>query len=73
MKIAKSGNIQNMCHPNSLLTLAEYLHDYADDDLKTKGWNIIEKEQLNVPSKLKRRILKKNLERIANGERDLYY
>jgi 2-iminoacetate synthase len=73
MRIAKRGDIQNMCHPNSMFTLAEYLHDYADDETKEKGWKLIETEQMNVPSAKKRLLLKKNLERISKGERDLYY
>lgn len=73
MKIAKRGDIQNMCHPNSMLTLAEYLYDYSDEKTREAGWNLIEREQMNVPSKNKRSLLKKNLQRIANGERDLYY
>jgi hypothetical protein len=35
MKIAKAGNIHNFCHPNSLLTLQEFLDDYANDDVCT--------------------------------------
>eukprot|EP01080_Neovahlkampfia_damariscottae_P012225 gene12226-5811_t len=73
MRIAKRGDIQNMCHPNSMLTLSEYLYDYADEETRELGWKLIEQEQLNVPSKNKRKLLKKNLERIKQGERDLYY
>ncbi|EFC38395.1 [Fe]-hydrogenase maturation protein HydG [Naegleria gruberi] len=73
MKIAKKGDIQNMCHPNSIMTLAEYLHDYADEKTQTVGWNRIEEEQKNIPSEAKRKSLKKNLERIAEGVRDIYY
>jgi 2-iminoacetate synthase len=73
MKIAKRGDIQNMCHPNSMLTLSEYLYDYADEETRELGWKLIEKEQMNVPSKNKRKLLKRNLERIKEGERDLYY
>ncbi|KAL9641907.1 hypothetical protein ABK040_000284 [Willaertia magna] len=73
MKIAKKGDIQNMCHPNSIMTLAEYLYDYADEETQKIGWKRIEEEQLNIPSEQKRKYLKKNLEEIAKGARDLYY
>lgn len=73
MKIAKRGDIQNMCHPNAIMTLAEYLHDYADEETKKLGWELIEKEQMKVPSQHKRKSLKRNLERIAQGVRDIYY
>jgi 2-iminoacetate synthase len=73
MKIAKKGDIQNLCHPNAIMTLAEYLHDYADAETQRRGWELIEKEQLNIPSEQKRQSLKKNLEEIAKGARDLYY
>ncbi len=73
MKIAKSGNIQNFCHPNSILTLAEYLHDYADPETKRLGWEAIEKEQLTIPSERRRESLVKKLKSIAEGKRDLYY
>lgn len=73
MKIAKKGDIQNCCHPNALMTLAEYLHDYADEDAKKIGWDLIEKEKETIPSKPRRKSLQNNLERIAAGARDLYY
>ncbi|GIL80402.1 hypothetical protein Vretifemale_9610, partial [Volvox reticuliferus] len=41
MKICKAGDIHDFCHPNSLLTLQEYLQDYADPDLRRKGEEVI--------------------------------
>ena len=48
MSLCKSGQIQNCCHPNALMTLKEYLMDYASPETKAIGDKLIEKEVLNV-------------------------
>jgi len=74
MKIAKKGDIQNFCHPNSLLTLEEYLQDYASPDTKLLGKQIIEREKMNIPSARARAALDRKLHKIAHeGKRDLYF
>src|SRR5699024_990144 len=50
MSLCKSGQIQNCCHPNALMTLEEYLMDYASPATKAIGDKLIDKEVLNVPN-----------------------
>lgn len=73
MPLAKSGQIGNYCHPNALLTFEEYLHDYADDELKEMGQQMIDREILNVPSEKRRAKAIDYLNRIRSGERDLKF
>lgn len=73
MELCKSKQIQNCCHPNALMTLKEYLEDYASEDTKKVGEAMIEKEINNVPNENTRKILIENLKKIANGERDFRF
>jgi 2-iminoacetate synthase len=73
MSLCKSGQIQNCCHPNALMTLKEYLMDYASDDTKEIGLKLIEKEIDNVKSDKVKDILKANLVNIENGDRDFRF
>ena len=73
MSLLKSGQIGNCCHPNALMTLKEYLEDYASEETRKLGDQLIEKEILNVPSERVREILKKNLKAIAEGRRDFRF
>ena len=57
MSLCKSGQIQNCCHPNALMTLKEYLMDYASEDTRKIGLKLIEKEIPNVPREKTREIL----------------
>lgn len=50
MQLVKAGQIGNCCHPNALITLKEYLEDYASLDTKTKGEHLIKDELLNIPN-----------------------
>ncbi len=61
MSLLKSGQISNCCHPNALMTLKEYLQDYASDETKKIGEKIIEQEILNVPKDKVREIALRNL------------
>jgi len=67
MALSKSGQIQNCCHPNALITLQEYLEDYATGDTKRLGTKIIEREIWKVPNEQAREVLKKNLQAICEG------
>lgn len=51
MSLCKSGQIQNCCHPNALMTLEEYLVDYASDDTRNVGQKLIEQELEKSPTK----------------------
>ncbi|BDU50518.1 [FeFe] hydrogenase H-cluster radical SAM maturase HydG [Haliovirga abyssi] len=73
MEFSKPGFIHNFCTPNALLTLSEYLDDYASPETKKAGYSLVEKELKTINlGNAKDSILKK-LESIKNGERDLYY
>jgi len=73
MELCKSKQIQNCCHPNALMTLNEYLEDYATETTKTVGEKLILKEIENIPNEKTKGILKKNLESIKRGERDFRF
>lgn len=73
MSLCKSGQIQNCCHPNALMTLKEFLMDYASADTREKGEALIEKELANIGSDKVREIVKERLVKIENGERDFRF
>lgn len=73
MSLCKSGQIQNCCHPNALMTLKEYLMDYASEDTRRIGMELIEKETANVPREKTREILKRHLREIEAGKRDFRF
>lgn len=73
MSLCKSGQIQNCCHPNALMTLKEYLEDYARPETKAVGDALILKEIENIPKEKVRQIVVERLEKIANGERDFRF
>lgn len=73
MSLCKSKQILNVCGPNALLTLKEYLMDYASDDTKRKGEEIIQKELANIPNEKVREKTKEYLQEIENGNRDFRF
>lgn len=73
MRLAKSGQIHNICQPNSLLTFKEYLLDYADEDTRRLGEEIIRKGLDDIPKEAARKATVDRLRRIENGERDLRF
>lgn len=73
MTLLKSGQIQNCCHPNALMTLKEYLMDYASDETRKIGENLISEEIKKVPNEKVREIAMKNLGNIADGKRDFRF
>lgn len=73
MSLLKSGQISNCCHPNALMTLKEYLMDYASEDTKRIGEALIESELGNISSDNVRKICSENLEKIQNGIRDFRF
>ena len=73
MQLVKSGQIANCCQPNALITLKEYLEDYASEDTKQKGLALIKKEIERVTNpKVKEKALE-NLQAIENGSRDFRF
>mmetsp|Transcript_4748 Transcript_4748/g.7388 ORF Transcript_4748/g.7388 Transcript_4748/m.7388 type:complete len:574 (-) Transcript_4748:1010-2731(-) len=73
MKIAKKGDIHNFCHPNSLLTLEEYLLDYASPETRDLGRDVIEKERKTIMSDRARANFDRKMTKIDQGARDLYF
>jgi len=72
MEFSVPGFIKRYCTPNAILTLSEYIVDYASPELAEKGWKAIEKNMADLDEGMKQSIRKK-IKRIRNGERDLYY
>lgn len=70
MSLCKSGQIQNCCHPNALMTLKEYLTDYAKPHTKELGEKLIQNELANIPNPKVRELVIQHLTDIENGERD---
>lgn len=73
MSLCKSKQILNVCGPNALLTLKEYLMDYASDETKKKGEEIIQTELANIPNEKVREKTKEYLQEIENGNRDFRF
>jgi 2-iminoacetate synthase len=69
MSLCKSGQIQNCCHPNALMTLEEYLMDYASEDTKAVGDKIIEQELMKIPNEKVRRIAAEHIADIKNNNK----
>ena len=69
MSLCKSGQIQNCCHPNALMTLKEYLTDYASEETKAVGDKLIEKEIDTIPKEKVRKIVIENLRAIEEDNR----
>ena len=73
MSLCKSGEIQNCCHSNALMTLKEYLEDYASKETKEIGEAMILSELSNIPKEKVREIVKNNLKNIEKGQRDFRF
>ena len=74
MSFCKNGQILNYCHPNALVTLAEYLTDYAKPDTSQKGFALIERELLKVEDEKRRRQCAEAISAVVHkGERDLRF
>lgn len=73
MSLVKAGQISNCCHPNALMTLREYLDDYASDDTKEKGMKLIKEELLKIPNEKVRKIAEEHIHDIDGGKRDFRF
>jgi len=71
--LVKNGQIANCCQPNALMTLKEYLEDYASPETKEIGDRMIDTELQNVPNEKVRSIAEQNLKDIVNGKRDFRF
>ena len=73
MALAKNGQIGNCCAPNALMTLAEYLEDYASPEVKAAGRQMIERLAQEIPSDKIREITHRRLQEIVEGKRDFRF
>ena len=73
MSLCKAGQIQNCCLPNALMTLKEYLIDYASPETKAVGDALIAQEAETIPNEKVRSIVRERLSLIENGERDFRF
>lgn len=73
MRLLKSGQIVNVCQPNALMTLKEYLEDYASEDTKRKGIELIINETKNITNDKVREIVLEHLTDMDNGKRDFRF
>ncbi len=69
MSLCKSGQILNCCHPNALMTLTEYLEDYASPATKAIGYEMVERELQRIPKEKVRAIAKEHIEAIKHSNR----
>ncbi len=69
MSLCKSGQILNCCHPNALMTLTEYLEDYASEETKKVGYELVKKELMRIPKDRVREIAEQNIDDIMNSNR----
>lgn len=73
MSLCKSGQIQNCCLPNALMTLKEYLEDYASPKTKEIGMDLIRKELASIPNPKVKKIVEDHLNDIHSGKRDFRF
>lgn len=73
MRLLKSGQIVNVCQPNALMTLKEYLEDYASEDTRRKGIELILNETKNITNDKVREIVLEHLTDMDNGKRDFRF
>ena len=73
MELVKSGQIGNCCHPNALITLQEYLEDYASAETKSIGTQLIAKELFQIPDLKVRRLAENYLQEGMRGKRDFRF
>ena len=69
MSLCKNGQILNCCHPNALMTLAEYLEDYASPETKETGYKMIEEELKRIPKEKVRQIAEEHIRDIRSSNR----
>ena len=67
--LCKSGQILNCCHPNALMTLSEYLEDYASPETKKLGYEMVARELERIPRENVREIAREHIRDIRNSNR----
>ncbi len=69
MSLCKSGQIVNCCHPNALMTLTEYLTDYASEETRELGYKLVEEELKKIPKEKVRQIAAEHIEAIKHSDK----
>ena len=73
MEMSVPGFIHNFCTPNAILTLTEYLVDYASEEVRNKGWRVIDSKLSKITDDALANKIRDRISRIKNGARDLYF
>ena len=73
MRLAKTGAISNVCQPNAIMTLKEYLEDYASPDTREKGERVIAEEVERIPNEKVKSIVMDHLKELHEGKRDFRF
>ena len=73
MQLAKSGQIGNVCGPNAIMTLKEYLEDYASEDTAKKGEVLIAKEVEKIENEKVKELVRAHLDELHEGARDFRF
>ena len=73
MEFSVPGFIKRFCTPNAILTLSEYIEDYAKNGVAEKGWKVIERNLEKIDDDKVKFAVRERIARIKNGERDLYF
>ncbi len=73
MSLCKSGQIVNCCHPNALMTLKEYLEDYASEDTRRKGLAVIDRELEKITNPKVKEIARRHIHEMEEGMRDFRF
>ena len=73
MRLAKTGQISNICQPNALITLKEYATDYGDDEFKQMANELIEQQLKQIPNDTVREKAREYIAKIEAGERDFRF
>ena len=73
MSLVKSGQIANCCQPNAIMTLKEYLEDYASKSTKAKGEKVIKEEVEKIPNEKVKEVVLKHLKELNEGMRDFRF
>ena len=73
MEFSVPGFIKRYCSANAILTLAEYIEDYAQPSTAEKAWKVIEKQLEDLKDYQRVEEIQERIEKIKQGERDLYF
>ena len=73
MSLVKSGQIANCCQPNALMTLKEYLEDYASEITRKNGEKLIKEEVDKIPNEKVRKVVLEHLHDLHEGQRDFRF